>query len=1236
MHFSKNERSGKKVVKACAVLLSLFMLCTMLYVGTPADLGADALTFSRSIYFNFSEGNDSEPQWIKDDARPAIWWWNDVAPGRFSYLDVYDIDNGIFVFYVPQGEDCKYFKLLRMDPSSSYTKTSVYPQSSDGLWNETDTINVPNDRNYLYARIGNQSWSTIHFDPGSGAAQFKGNTEMEASSQGLKNGSFKTGYGVGNTEIIPVDAVFYDYLTDHELMYGWRSTNDSNQAQVSRTYRNRIPYKGFNAYLSQLAVDNGWNYPLYFGNFTSHWSNLDTADVIYGSYTNSFTRFAYGILKDVDMYKNANTLAFFGSDQNDAQTFLRRELLTSSYTYGDGLEHFSIFANDSEALTEMTGTYSGSVQGLVESSLTGSANDDARSRQLQMKGGLISPYFAGANEYTNTVSTQFPMRVERGNTTTVRDDYTGNDVNVKYTTYEFDAKGKNDNGNPDIVYFSYGRDGRTTAINYTQDKNKQVIDAYKSLGGRDDYHNGENHRGFFPFDEGNGSGTKIGLDYGFGMRLDIDFNLTKDGNVLGQSDDGTYYETNVPMTFNFEGDDDVWVFVDGKLALDLGGDHGNAAGGINFATGKSYIDTGAVELKASPEYGSTEYSRTLSNSSTSFEEDLNVFSGDDYIGDSYNTKKNHTLTVFYMERGLVESNLKLSFSISPRGNDLSVEKHIDYSNVNSLVRPRVKNYYDNASHTEKFDFEIDDGTGTSKYRMYRIDGENDGYSEYNYNLEEDWNNGVTMDAPRTGERQYADIENQLKDDTDIEITETIHSDCYYDYETSYSVKDEFMEENYNHGFSSDSDYVICDDTDAKSPGTKGGGSVTVPFSTKSNVTSLKKYNEFSVDVTNTIKTADVTFNKTVSNDPASSDSFKFDVYVKLPSDDEMNSGDYFGQDPDPDTEVDIKAGQTKTVLTDIPVGSTVKFVEKLTDQQKNFYIENDANKPLKQRGIDYVVKAANNTATYTNEKKTVNAQVKATKTFDGAPSGQTFAFTLTKLKNGDPTSEILSARNFTDDAATHSKGGIVFELRGLPVQSTIDYIMEETRGNDNTINYSSKKYWVTVDTTSGTADVSYYTVTSNGAKGSPVDPANVVFENTTKPQLGSLTVIKKGSDGASLSGVMIALVKADGNDEPLAGEAPDVRETDGSGIIEYTDLEPGRYVVYETKSKQGYELYGRYYPVTVGANDNVEITITDNTSPKLPESGGIGVVVMILAGLALVGLGVYLLRPSKKESAEKK
>ena len=117
---------------------------------------------------------------------------------------------------------------------------------------------------------------------------------------------------------------------------------------------------------------------------------------------------------------------------------------------------------------------------------------------------------------------------------------------------------------------------------------------------------------------------------------------------------------------------------------------------------------------------------------------------------------------------------------------------------------------------------------------------------------------------------------------------------------------------------------------------------------------------------------------------------------------------------------------------------------------------------------------------------------------------------------------------------------------------------------------------------------------------------------------------------------MIALVKADGNDEPLAGEAPDVRETDGSGIIEYTDLEPGRYVVFETKSKQGYELYGRYYPVTVGANDNVEITITDNTSPKLPESGGIGVVVMILAGLVLIGLGVYLLRPSKKESAEKK
>ena len=162
--------------------------------------------------------------------------------------------------------------------------------------------------------------------------------------------------------------------------------------------------------------------------------------------------------------------------------------------------------------------------------------------------GILSPYFSSTN-YTNIVSTQFPMRVNEANTTKV------GETTVNYTTYEFDSKGKGDNnkdgdnkdtGNPDIIYFTYEDDGKPNTLEYTQDKTKQVIDAYNSLGGNTDYYDGindGNHRGFFPFDQGDGTSKKIAYDYGFGMRLDIPFNLTEDGNVVSVDSDGMYHKT---------------------------------------------------------------------------------------------------------------------------------------------------------------------------------------------------------------------------------------------------------------------------------------------------------------------------------------------------------------------------------------------------------------------------------------------------------------------------------------------------------------------------------------------------------------------------------------------------------------------------------------------------------------------------------------------------------------------
>lgn len=1258
MHFSNNKKVGKRVMKVCSVLLSLVLLCSMMYVGNVVSLDADAIEYSGVLYFDFNAAGNSGLRWIQGNARPAIWWDEDNADNgseHFAYLDCYDTDKDLYVFYIPEGKSVSRLRILRMSPDSSYTNVGTFPGSSDGFWTKTGWMSVSAENNVFYANCDSMG---DNVDEGSYSndslkapttAVLKGGSTMAAAYSNLENSEFKTGYGIGTasngTELIPIKAEFYDYLTDHELIYGWRSMTKGNTLQISRYYRNRIPYKGFNSYISSLTENSGWHYPLYFGNFTSHWSSFDNSnDETYGNYSHTFTDFYYGTLKDVNMYNGSGNVVF---PDSTAKTFFRREPLTSSYTTGDGLKNFSVFANDSEALREMVepnaastsnAGYGGSVQGLVQDTL---AND-----KLVMEGGVESPYFS-VNDYTNKVETRFPMRVERNNTTTATD----NSTQVKYTTYEFNANGKNEDNKTDIVYFSY-ENGQTSAINYTNDTGKEVLDAYNTLGGNKDYNNGANHRGFFPFDEAT-AGNNIATDYGFGMRLDIDFNLTEDGNVLGQDSQGRYYNTNQPMEFTFAGDDDVWVFIDGKLALDLGGDHGNSNGGIDFSFSNphSYINTGAVSLKPTPSYGSTEYAGTLKKNGEEYDRslttDYHVFSGSDFKTDNtgtavgYNPKKNHVMTVFYMERGLVESNLKLSFSVSPTGNALSVEKKVKYDNVNRLLLQRVTDYFD-GDNSENFKFTVDDGTGKTTYDMTKDDGTNTYSASYN--------NGVTLKAPKSGTIEYAEIKNQLKDDADIGVTETIDADAKYQYDTTYYVWDKFMKGNYDDGFAGDSGYVVVPEgTAAVQTSTTAGRSVTVPFTTNSTIQGLKHYNEFGVEATNTVKVAPVSLKKTVEETLTSDEEFTFDVYVKLPGD----ADNYFESDPAPvltDFKIKVDANgteATKTALTDVPVGSTVKFVEKLSGTLADKYKDLDSGKTsLADKGVDVVVGENGATAAYDNKKKpvvTIDAQVKAKKILNADPSGVAFDFTLTPESSMATGANAMTTSNLTKDENGYKKGDIIFDLTGLAPNSVYSYILEEKKGTDDTYTYSNLMYWVEVLTDDSTATVTYWGLSIDYTSNPPIysktdrlfnPEEQVVFRNSTKPTTGSLKVTKKGGDGSLLGDIDIAIVKADQNGEPLAGAAPTVKTTGDNGTVTFANLEQGDYLVYETKSKDGYELYGRYEPVTVTAGQTAEIEITDHESPRLPESGGIGVIIIILIGIALVAGGIYLLKPSKKSKAD--
>lgn len=299
-------------------------------------------------------------------------------------------------------------------------------------------------------------------------------------------------------------------------------------------------FDNFNSYISGIASNyqSTWKYPLYFGN----------------------------------MFKGDKWYSTFETHAKG---------LTNINNYDD---NYYYAVNNSNGMYWQTGSndkkyYTYSLLGLMNNKLDSKGN-------LQILDGVKAPYFDAEALSTatyngarvaNVYKSSFPFRT------------TTDDAGV--TTYEFTSKNAADN-----IYFTW--DGLTpTKINYGAGKNYGINDDLGSFGGANGY-------GIFPFNNttatSSGKGTNSNLDYGFGIRLDIDFRVPKDGLLADDK----------PATFNFSGDDDLWVYIgedstgaDAELALDLGGDHKEASGSINFNTMKATADN--VFADYSPSSSST-------------------------------------------------------------------------------------------------------------------------------------------------------------------------------------------------------------------------------------------------------------------------------------------------------------------------------------------------------------------------------------------------------------------------------------------------------------------------------------------------------------------------------------------------------------------------------------------------------------------------------------------------------
>lgn len=236
-------------------------------------------------------------------------------------------------------------------------------------------------------------------------------------------------------------------------------------------------------------------------------------------------------------------------------------------------------------------------------------------------------------------------------------------IQSKYENLKFETNvRKSDAGNEWYSYNSSNDKNRSLDITNRQIKNyNNVVKGCKNANGDQNA-----TAGYYPFNQTQ-PGDTDNITNCFGTRFDIDYAMPNaDGKVNGEK-----------MQFNFTGDDDMWVYIDGHLVLDLGGSHAMASGSINLADMKVTYSTG---------YYNATYDKVADKNSAScaYTERGEFPIGDDVQKILKDTTRTHKMTIFYMERGLFDSNLSFNFFL-PQTNSLTVEQKTDTSDVNSAL-----------------------------------------------------------------------------------------------------------------------------------------------------------------------------------------------------------------------------------------------------------------------------------------------------------------------------------------------------------------------------------------------------------------------------------------------------------------------------------------------------------------------------------------------------------------------
>ena len=627
--------------------------------STWASAGGDLLTAGKKIYFDATLSAYSyEGEGLQQSA---------MGDGETMYCFLTDSENHV---------TSKEMTLVTADPTTPDRKLWSCEIPGDGKTYTAVQFSATADQNAPAKDNKTKKYSTAEIPPtlqdpcffaddGDPSAYTGGEGVNRDGYWGEKN-SRRDAESGKNSTVVDIDnsgtftqqkdtkyitSTLYDYYTDYELnglnrdTYSWVTTSSQ---------RGYVTFEQFNRALSSAYTkSDNVKYPLYTGHFQkSGWGD-------------PFATVAAGM---------------------------------GLYGWGaEGSSNYNIFIAVNNSALDDNGNgssdYNRTFQGLVESKTSdGTANGLPLLRTKNSNANAsVDPHFdkdflQGKNAF-NTVlgkvyeDVSFPLK-QKAVFAQNPDSPDDNDPEGKAEYWYYDSSKSSlylKQNQTDGKYYlesPKGGDG-----NPTTDSKSQNISSPNNTNGT---------YGFFPFNQTVSTVGASQYNYGFGAKLQFDFTLTEDGKVVvGKDTSGRNIE--VPIKFFFSGDDDVWVYIDGELMLDVGGAHGKASGLLEFGANNTvtpYVssnkNTDSNDTMVYKGYGSGETTKTVN------------YNGQPITFNKKSTTKTlkkqstHTLTMFYMERGMWESNMAVAFNF-PDHNELQVEKQVDVSDVNPLFQESFKN-----------------------------------------------------------------------------------------------------------------------------------------------------------------------------------------------------------------------------------------------------------------------------------------------------------------------------------------------------------------------------------------------------------------------------------------------------------------------------------------------------------------------------------------------------------------